>query len=151
MGAPRQLHQTLHEFGQVILHRSFHDMMRFARGEGLSMGQMGALMRLGKEGMCGVSDIGAQMGVTSAAASQMIDRLVQMGLIERTEDPNDRRVKLITLTAKGRALLHRSLEARRQWIESLGSHLDPERQAAVIAALGYLIEAAHKAETEAEA
>jgi len=148
MSASRKFHQCLHEFGQEFMLRSFHNAMRFAKDEGLSMGQMGALMRLQHGEACGVSDIGAALGVTSAAASQMIDRLAHMGLLERAEAPNDRRVKLLNLTDKGRALLQRSLEARTRWINSLGLHLDAERQAAVITALGYLTEAARKAESE---
>ncbi len=148
MGTSRKFHQCLHEFGQEFMLRSFHNAMRFAKDEGLSMGQMGALMRLQHGGACGVSDIGVSLGVTSAAASQMIDRLVHMGLLERAEDPTDRRVKLLNLTDAGRGLLQRSEEARRRWIDTLGLHLDAERQAAIVIALGYLTEAARKTEPE---
>jgi DNA-binding MarR family transcriptional regulator len=148
MTSSTQFTQSLRDWLELFMQRSFHNTMRFAKEEGLSMGQMGALMRLHLDHNCGVSDIGAQLGVTSAAASQMIDRMAQMGLLERTEDPNDRRVKLLTLTDKGRSLLLKARQLRSQWIQDLGKRLDPERQAAVTAALGYLIEAAR--ETEAE-
>jgi len=46
------------------------------------------------------------------AAGQMVERLVQQGFLERTEDPYDRRTKQLTLTAKGRALAQKSIEAR---------------------------------------
>ncbi len=60
-------------------------------------------MRLKHGGKSGVSEIGGQMGVTNAAASQAVDRLVHLGLIERTEDPDDRRAKRLTLTQAGQA------------------------------------------------
>ena len=60
---------------------------------GLSFSQINILMRLLHGGNTGVSEVGSQLGVTNAAASQAVDRLVQLGLIERTEDPDDRRAK----------------------------------------------------------
>jgi DNA-binding MarR family transcriptional regulator len=148
MAPSRQFTQSLHEWLEVFVHRSFHNTMRFAKEQGLSMGQLGALMRLHHGGACGVSDIGLQLGVTSAAASQMIDRLAQMGLLERTEDPHDRRVKLLNLTPKGHALIIKAQDARNHWIHELGKHLDSDRQAAVITALGYLMDATHLTEIE---
>jgi DNA-binding MarR family transcriptional regulator len=148
MSASRQVTHNLNELVEVFMHRSMQAAVRFAREHDLSMGQMSTLMRLHHGSACGVTDIGAQLGVTSAAASQMIDRLAHMGLVERTEDPNDRRVKQLKLTDKGRDLLHKSQTARSRWMESLVDALDPERRAAVIAALGYLTEAAKRLETD---
>lgn len=148
MSASRQFNQAMREWIEVLMHRNFQAAMRFAKEQGLSMGQVSTLMRLRHGGGCGVSDIGEQLGVTSAAASQMIDRLAHMGLVERAEDPKDRRVKQLTLTDKGRSLLDKGNEERSRWMEGLGQALDPERRAAVIAALGYLVEAARNVETE---
>ena len=108
----------------------------------LSFSQLNVLMRLYHGGNSGVSEIGEQMGVTSAAASQAIDRLVLQGLIERTEDPTDRRAKRLALTPKGRALIESGIEARSQWIEGLTDALTPEQQSLTISALTLLTEAA---------
>ena len=83
------------------MHRSIRHLLRYARENGLSMSQFGALLHIHRMGSSGVTDLGDHLGVTSAAASQMLERLVQQGLILRTEDPNDRRVKQIVLTDKG--------------------------------------------------
>ena len=81
--------------------RSMRDFTTFMRNSGLSMPQVSALFRLYYQGQCGVTDIADHLDVTSAAASQMIERLVQQGLLERSEDPNDRRVKQIDLSPAG--------------------------------------------------
>ena len=73
-------------------------------------------MRLYHGSKSGVSEIGEQLGITNAAASQSIDRLVNLGLIERTEDPMDRAAKQLVLTRKGQALVERASKARCQWI-----------------------------------
>lgn len=45
-----------------------------------------------------------QLGVDGATLVATIDRLVAGGLAERKPSPHDRRVKLVVLTAQGRAL-----------------------------------------------
>lgn len=142
MSSERSLTDVLQEWSQVFMHRSMRDFKRFMDESGLSASQVNALMRLYHEGACGVSDIGNQLGFTNAAASQMTERLVQMGLIERSEQPGDRRVKQLNLTAKGRALVESSIAARRAWMESLIANLTSEQQMVVAQALSVLTEAA---------
>ena len=148
MGASSQFNRSLREWAEAFMHRSMRNFVRFVKDERMSMGQMSVLMRLHYEGACGVSDIADQLGVTSAAASQMIDRLAHLGLVERTEDPNDRRAKQLTVTPKGQALLMKGRAARDHWAEALARQLSPEQQTTAIAALGYLTEAVHKLEAE---
>jgi DNA-binding MarR family transcriptional regulator len=54
-----------------------------------------------------VMDIADFLGVTNAAASRAIDRLVQRGLIDRTISPDDRRAVDLALTADGHGVLER--------------------------------------------
>ena len=48
-----------------------------------------------------VKDIAAKLSSSSSAATQLIEHLVQTGLVERVEDINDRRSVYIQLTANG--------------------------------------------------
>jgi len=108
---------TLEEWIKVTMHRSKRNFIHNARKSGLSMSQIGALLHIHHEGMCGVTELGNHLDVTSAAASQMLERLVQQGLILRTEDPEDRRVKQIVLTNKGNRILEDGIRARLSWLE----------------------------------
>ena len=110
------------------------------------MPQLSTLMRLYHQGACGVSDIGSHLGVTNAAASQMIDRLVLQGLLERSEDPNDRRGKQIQVTPKGRKLIEDGIEARRLWMEELTTELTSDEQQLITHALILLTQAALRLE-----
>jgi len=110
------------------------------------MPQMSALFHLHHGNECGVSNMGEYLGVTNAAASQMIDRLVQNGLVERTEDPTDRRVKQLKLTGKGSSLIQEGVELRRRWIDDLINALTVEEQEAIIAALNTLTNTAMELE-----
>ena len=90
-------------------------------------------------GSCGVTEIGEHLGVTSAAASQMLDRLVQQGLVHRTEDPDDRRVKQIGLTAEGQRILHAGIKARESWLDQLAEKLSSDEKDRITAALQVLV------------
>jgi DNA-binding MarR family transcriptional regulator len=103
-------------------------------------------MRLYYGGSCGISDVGDHLGITNAATSQMVQRLVEQGLLERTEDPTDRRVKQLTLTTAGRALIRQGIEVRRRWLEELTAALPPEQQANIITALVDLTQAARQSD-----
>ena len=142
MSTTKELTEIIREWSEVFMRRSGRDFKRFMDETGLSFSQLNVLMRLFHGGNSGVSEIGEQMGVTSAAASQAIDRLVLQDLIERTEDPKDRRAKRLALTPKGRTLIERGIEARSQWVEGLTEALTPEQQSMTISALTLLTEAA---------
>lgn len=120
-----QLTQTIRRGMDLITHRAFREQARFVKSTGLSMAQFGILMQLHYRQHCGISDIGNHMDITSAAASQLVDKLVQGELLERTEDPSDRRAKLLKLTPKGRALIEGGLAARHRWVDAFVEHLQP--------------------------
>ena len=108
------------------------------------MNQVSALFQIRRRGAACVSEISDELGVTSPAASQLLDRLVQQGLVARSEDPSDRRLKQIALTPQGDRILKEGLHARLKWLEDLGSLLSPEEQARVSAAIQLLIEKAEQ-------
>lgn len=120
---------------------SMRAFLQFAKEHGLSVPQIGALLRISHRGACGVSDLGDELGVTSAAASQMLERLVQGGLVERREDPDDRRAKRIELTDRGSRLVQATVELRRRQFSELAARLDPRERARAAAALRALVAA----------
>ncbi len=136
--------EVIRDWSEVFMHRSMRDFKRFMEETNLSFSQINVLMRLFHGGNRGVSDIGEQLGVTNAAASQTVDRLVQLGLIERTEDQDDRRAKHLALTLKGREIIEKGVEARSVWVEGLTDALSHDQQELIISALTLLTEAARK-------
>jgi len=139
---------VLREWAEVFMRRSFRDFKRYMDESNLSPTQVNALMYLYYHDMGAVSDLGGHMGISNAAASQMVDRLVQGGLFERTECPGDRRIKEIRLTEQGHKLIERGIETRRLWLADLTTALTQEQQAMIASALKILTEAALKLEGE---
>jgi DNA-binding MarR family transcriptional regulator len=126
-------------FGLVRKHM-MGNYFSYAKNAGLTMGQFGAMLHINHKGACGVSDIGSDLGVTNSAASQMLDRLVQLKLITRTEDPTDRRGKQIVLTDQGRQVLLESNRGSQDWLVELAQSLDPVEHEQVLNSLSILIE-----------
>ena len=52
-----------------------------------------------------MNTIGPKVNLTPGSISTAVDRLVERGLVSRVESPEDRRVRVVSLTAKGRELI----------------------------------------------
>ena len=139
-----QFPQTLRAWMDVFMHRSMRGWSHFAKSTGLSMPQISILMQLHHKGPCGMSEISDRFDITAAAASQLVEKLVQVGYLERTEDPTDRRAKLLTLSAQGADFIKQGIEERYRWMNDLATTLSAEDQNKVSEALTLLIDAAKK-------
>lgn len=76
--------------------------------------QLGILELLHRSGDSNMSDMAHYTGVTTAAMTGIIDRLVRDGYVSRLHDEDDRRVIKIKLTAKGSLLVRSIIEKKRQ-------------------------------------
>jgi len=148
MAPSEQLPSVLHDWTALFMRNSVRNFLHFSREKGVSMPQIGALFQIRRRGVCSVSDIGGELQITPAAASQMLETLVHLELVRRTEDPNDRRAKQIVLTEKGRKLLQESIHARQGWLHQLMQTLSPREQEQVVAGLKILVEKAGRLEKD---
>jgi len=143
-----QFTQAIRSWMDVFMNRSMRGWGLFAKSTGLSMPQFGLLMQMHHKGPCGMSQVSERFEITPAAASQLVDKLVQNGFIQREEDPNDRRAKLLNLTDKGRELIQRGMQERYRWVDELGERLTPEERVKITEALNIMTEAAKELEAE---
>ena len=144
MTKPTPITQPLRAWMDVFMHRSMRGWNQFAKSTGLSMPQFSILMQLHYKGACGMSEISERFDVSAAAASQLVDKLVQAGYIERTEDPSDRRAKLLKLSVKGAKLVDDGIQERYRWMDELTSRLSAVDQTKISEALSMLTEEARK-------
>lgn len=61
----------------------------------------GCVFRFVREDGMRLTDLAVHAGITKQSAGEMVDELVELGYVERTADPEDRRAKLICLTKRG--------------------------------------------------
>jgi DNA-binding MarR family transcriptional regulator len=104
-------------------------------GRQLTSSQFKILRLLDATGAHNVGDVAAFMGVSDAAASKSVERLVRRRLIRRTPGATDRRSSELSLTKAGRVLLERYGELKaRKLGETAGSlhTMELERAAAML-------------------
>jgi DNA-binding MarR family transcriptional regulator len=77
----------------------FH--MRKNRQTGLSVPQFRTLAQLASFGSVSVSCVAENLGCSLPTASRMVDKLVDSGLIDRSQCPDNRRKVSLALTKKG--------------------------------------------------
>jgi DNA-binding MarR family transcriptional regulator len=58
-----------------------------------------------------LSDVAAQLGIGLPSASTLVSRLVELGHVDRAEDPTERRRTVLTLTGRGTAELEAAIQA----------------------------------------
>ena len=74
-----------------------------------------------------VSDVAAFLGVSNAASSRAVDRLVKRELVDRSEAETDRRAVKLSLTEKGRRLLESYDAASNRVLERLFGEVSPDQ------------------------
>lgn len=92
--------------------RIIASVARSLREHDLSVAQLAALYMLDDRKALRVTEVSTELSLSLPTTSRLVDDLVRQGLVARDEDPNDRRARILTLTAKGRGFIEKSSEAR---------------------------------------
>lgn len=111
------------------------DVNQIAAENDISFTQLKALHMLFNASELSVKELGDRLGLSMAAMSRAADGLVQRGLFDRAEDPDDRRVKQLRLTDEGAELVRRMREGRMAGFEEFVDSLSPSERAALANAL----------------
>ena len=115
-----------------------HVEARRAARERLTARQMRAVLYLAGGEPHTMGDIAAGLGIGRAAASEMVDRLVEKGVALRDADPDDRRVVRVRLAPQAHRYAARALAAWRARVDDALKRtpgLDPEALVAFLATL----------------
>ena len=91
--------------------------------------------------------IAKRLGVEMPSATTMIDRLAAKGLVERKQDPKDRRAVVCSVTPAGRDAVEKFWALRAARIESLANALSKKELERVVPALKIMAEAGLRAES----
>lgn len=143
-----QFTQAIRSWMDVFMHHSMRGWGLFAKSVGLSMAQFGVLLQLHHKGACGMSEVSERFEITPAAASQLVEKLVQGNYISRYEAPQDRRAKVLDITDKGRELLQQGIEERYRWMEQLSERMTDAELEQVSDSLNIMTRVLHDLETE---
>src|SRR5882724_7339067 len=91
-----------------------------------------------------VNTIGPKVWLTPGSISVAVDRLVKKGLVSRKDHPDDRRVRRVELTAKGRALITRGFREHAAAMENAVGVLSKSERLTLLRLLKKLGKSAEK-------
>src|SRR3954451_7164822 len=104
--------EPLIEASQVITGIIVHSLSEV--DSAVTVPQLRVLVMLSQDERVNVNAVAAELGVNASNASRTCDRLVELGLVRRADDPEDRRRVRLSLTASGERLLTAVMDRRRR-------------------------------------
>ena len=90
----------------------------------LTSAQIKVLLGFNPAGGCSMTDLSKVNAVTVSTMTSMVVRLVQLELVERFYDKQDRRKVLVRLTKNGKKVIDQIMSVRRRELESFLSGLN---------------------------
>jgi MarR family 2-MHQ and catechol resistance regulon transcriptional repressor len=111
---------------------------------GLGLTDFAVLEALLHKGPLLISELGKVVLLTSGSMTAAIDRLEKQALVERHDDPSDRRVRLVHLTPKGNKLIKKAFAQHEADIDRLMSTMKGEERKLLAESLIKLRKAARK-------
>ena len=142
--APADTALLARDLGLFLKREIFANNREFFRAlqeAGISFTQLKCIGLLSEAG--GPMSLGAlseELALSPAAVSRAVDGLVQRGELKREEDPDDRRSKIVSLAAKGRATYDRIIAVRLAGVRNFIEELEPQEREALGSALHPIIE-----------
>jgi len=114
----------------LVMIKAMRALTRYAAAgieeTGLGLSDFGVLEVLLHKGPLPVNTIGPIVDLTPGSISIAVDRLVAKGLVSRVESAEDRRVRIVTLTSRGRDLIVAAFRTHAGQIKRVFSELSPE-------------------------
>jgi MarR family transcriptional regulator, 2-MHQ and catechol-resistance regulon repressor len=92
---------------------------------GLGLSDFGVLERLLHKGPMPVNALGPLVDLTPGSISIAVDRLLAKGLVTRVESAEDRRVRIVALTSRGKDLITSAFREHSGQMKKVFSELSP--------------------------
>jgi MarR family 2-MHQ and catechol resistance regulon transcriptional repressor len=124
----RGIQETDHVW--LVMLKAMRALTRYAatgiEETGLGLSDFGVLEILLHKGPLPVNTIGPIVDLTPGSISIAVDRLVEKGLVSRVESAEDRRVRIVALTSRGKALIDSAFRKHSLQMKRVFSELSPE-------------------------
>jgi MarR family 2-MHQ and catechol resistance regulon transcriptional repressor len=114
----------------LVMMKAMRALTRYAAGgieeTGLGLSDFGVLEVLLNKGPLPVNTIGPIVDLTPGSISIAVDRLVAKGLVSRVESADDRRVRVVALTPRGKDLIVSAFRKHSGQMKRVFSEVSPE-------------------------
>lgn len=119
-------------------------LLRHGHGEKalqINPGQQRVLMALGRDGSVAQRDLLRELGTSPASLSELLSKMEEDKLVKRERSANDRRVLVVTLTAKGAKQARALADAQNAVAQEVFSALGDGQRAQLAGALRAILDA----------
>lgn len=107
----------------------------------LSLSQIRALFAIAEaDTPLPVHEIATAIGLSVAATGRTVDRMLRLGLVDRREDPADRRIKRVSLTADGHTMVDNQLTVHHGILRAFVATLPEEHRRSLTQALRPIVD-----------
>ena len=130
----QSLQNLIAEMLQCCEDRKLYQTQKFE----LPYSELKCLMLFDGERYLTVKGIAQRLDVAKSRVTKIIDGLITRGLTERMEDPNDGRIKLMSLTPKGEEKSKEIDTFQREIHQKILLHLEGDERKTVLSNLGLL-------------
>lgn len=100
------INSPIERFTRILFSKVIERLAVVVSEEHLSFSQVAALHIIDRDKTVNVNDISIKLNLSMSATSRMIDELVKKELIQRKEDQDNRRAKIISLTPSGETFMN---------------------------------------------
>ena len=122
---------------RLVISRTARRLRQEAGGE-LSPSRSAALATIDRHGPLTPSELAGRERIQRPTATRLIARLEETGLVDRTQDPTDRRSFVVALTPAGRELLSRVRTRKDAYLARRLRDLDADERATLARAAAIL-------------
>jgi len=123
----------------LVMMKAMRALTRYAAAgieeTGLGLSDFGVLEILLHKGPLPVNTVGPIVDLTPGSISIAVDRLFAKGLVSRVESSEDRRVRIVALTARGKELIDSAFRKHSGQMRKAFAELSPEELRGLEAAL----------------
>ena len=97
-------------------------------GRELSLAQVDVLEAVAAAGELRMHEVASQLGIDPSTATRTTAPLVDLGLLDRSTDPDNRRFVVLCCTAKGRRTARKLVDGRRALMRQVLAGMAPKRR-----------------------
>ena len=136
--------KSVENWAKLYFFQSLTEFFNSLKNSELSLLQAYALTYLFFKGPIKISELCEHMNVSPGAASQMVDRLEKLEMVARIADPEDRRVRKVTVLDKGEKFVQEKFVFSQSWLSEIPANITPEEEAQITAVLSTLMQSSGK-------
>jgi len=117
---------------QLIAKTSHSSGASYLSGMDITMQQFIVLKLIVEKEHPRMTDLADELGVTMGNMTTMAERLIKHGYVIRKDDPDDRRIVRVCLTATGKDLMAKASEKKRKAMEMIIGKISQEDRTALL-------------------